>query len=101
MSAIDIFGLLVPVTYLAMLGIEALFPARQFPPIPYWRLKGFCFLTVQGLLATLTPLVIPEHWPAAAHRRITREGHGGIGGAMRCSALHSRCSTAWHRTQHA
>ena len=29
MSAIDIFGLLVPVTYLLMLGIEALFPARQ------------------------------------------------------------------------
>jgi len=25
-------------------------------PIRYWRLKGFCFLTVQGLLATLTPL---------------------------------------------
>ena len=51
MSAIDIFGLLVPVTYLAMLGIEFLFPARAFPPIPYWRLKGFCFLTLQGLLA--------------------------------------------------
>jgi len=35
MSAIDIFGLLVPVTYLAMLGIEARFSARQFPPITY------------------------------------------------------------------
>ena len=30
MSAIDVFGLLVPVTYLLMLGIEALFPARTF-----------------------------------------------------------------------
>lgn len=35
MSAVDIFGLLVPLTYLAMLGIETLFPARTFPPIPY------------------------------------------------------------------
>ena len=60
MSAVDLFGLLVPVTYLAMLGIEALFPAREFPAIPYWRLKGFAFLTVQGLLATLTPLLIPK-----------------------------------------
>ena len=48
MSAVDVFGLLVPVTYLAMLGIESLFPARKFPAIPYWRLKGFCFLTVQA-----------------------------------------------------
>src|SRR5437879_9560867 len=62
MSAIDFFGLLVPVTYLAMLGIEGLFQARQFPRIPYWHLKGFCFMTVQGLLATLTPLLIPERW---------------------------------------
>jgi hypothetical protein len=38
MSAIDVFGLLVPVTYLLMLGIEALFPAREFPSIPSWRL---------------------------------------------------------------
>ena len=80
MSAVDLFGLLVPVTYLAMLGIEALFPAREFPAIPYWRLKGFAFLTVQGLLATLTPLLIPEHW-LQAHRLINLESLGVIGGA--------------------
>jgi sterol desaturase/sphingolipid hydroxylase (fatty acid hydroxylase superfamily) len=99
MSAIDIFGLLVPVTYLLMLGIEALFPARQFPPIPYWRLKGFCFLTVQGLLATLTPLVIPEHW-LAAHRLINLEGLGVIGGAVLGYAVVSLVSYAWHRSAH-
>ena len=42
MSAVDIFGLLVPVTYLVMLGIEALFPARAFPPIRFWRRKASC-----------------------------------------------------------
>ena len=99
MSAIDIFGLLVPVTYLLMLGIEALFPARQFPPIPYWRLKGFCFLTVQGLLATLTPLVIPEHW-LAAHRLINLEGLGVVGGAVLGYAVVSLVSYAWHRSAH-
>jgi hypothetical protein len=31
MNAIDILGLLVPVTYFAMLGIERLWPAREFP----------------------------------------------------------------------
>jgi len=99
MSAIDVFGLLVPVTYLLMLGIEALFPARQFPPIPYWRLKGFCFLTVQGLLATLTPLVIPEHW-LAAHRLINLEGLGVVGGAVLGYAVVSLASYAWHRSAH-
>jgi hypothetical protein len=34
MSAIDFFGVMVPVTYLVMLAIEARFPARQFPRIP-------------------------------------------------------------------
>src|SRR5438445_9941583 len=99
MSAIDIFGLLVPVTYLAMLGIEALFPARQFPDIAYWRLKGFCFLTVQGLLATLMPLVIPEHW-LAQHRLIDLTGLGVIGGAVLGYAIVSLASYGWHRSAH-
>jgi len=99
MSAIDIFGLLVPVTYLIMLGIEALFPARAFPPIRYWRLKGFCFLTVQGLLATLTPLVIPEHW-LAAHRLINLEGLGVVGGAVLGYIVVSLVSYVWHRSAH-
>ena len=99
MSAIDIFGLLVPVTYLVMLGIEALFPARAFPPIRYWRLKGFCFLTVQGLLATLTPLVISEHW-LAAHRLIDLEGLGVVGGAALGYAVVSLASYLFHRGAH-
>ena len=80
MTAVDLFGLLVPVTYIVMLVIETLFPARQFPPIRRWRVKGFIFLTVQGLLATLTPLLIPEAW-LHAHRLINLDGLGVIGGA--------------------
>ena len=82
-----------------MLGIETLFPARAFPPIPYWRLKGFCFLTVQGLLATLTPLVIPEHW-LAAHRLMNLESLGVIGGAVLGYAVVSLASYGWHRSAH-
>ena len=99
MLAIDIFGLLVPVTYLVMLGIETLFPARAFPPIRYWRLKGFCFLTLQGLLATLMPLVISEHW-LAAHRLVNLENLGVIGGAALGYAVVSLASYVWHRSAH-
>ena len=32
MEAVDIVGLLVPLTYLVMLAVEKWRPARQFPP---------------------------------------------------------------------
>lgn len=99
MSAVDLFGLLVPVTYLVMLGIEAAFPARKFPPIPYWRLKGFAFLVVQGLMATLTPLLLPEHW-LAAHRLMNLESLGVFGGAAVGYAAVSLASYGWHRAAH-
>ena len=62
-------------------------------------MKGFCFLTVQGLLATLTPLVIPEHW-LAAHRLINLEGLGVVGGAVLGYAVVSLASYDWHRSTH-
>ncbi|VIO80274.1 sterol desaturase family protein [Bradyrhizobium ivorense] len=99
MSAVDVFGLLVPVTYLVMLGIETLFPARAFPAVPYWRLKGLAFLIVQGLLAALTPLLIPEPW-LVQHRLINLESLGVIGGAMLGYAMVSLISYAWHRSAH-
>src|SRR6478736_6012172 len=99
MTAVDLFGLLVPVTYLVMLGIESLIPARQFPKIRYWRLKGFVFLTVQGLLATLTPLLIPEHW-LAAHRLIDLSWLGVVGGALLGYAVLSLVNYVWHRSAH-
>ncbi|QOZ28734.1 sterol desaturase family protein [Bradyrhizobium sp. CCBAU 51753] len=99
MSAVDAFGLLVPVTYLVMLGIETLFPARVFPALPYWRLKGLAFLIVQGLLAALTPLLIPESW-LVQHRLINLESLGVIGGAMLGYAVVSLISYAWHRSAH-
>src|SRR5947207_1948048 len=99
MSAADFFGLLVPVTYLIMLAIEALFPARRFPPIPYWRLKGLVFLIVQGLIATLLPLAIPEEW-LEKHRLINLTGLGVIGGAILGYVVVSGVSYVWHRSAH-
>jgi sterol desaturase/sphingolipid hydroxylase (fatty acid hydroxylase superfamily) len=99
MSAVDFFGLLIPVTYLAMLGIETAFPARPFPAISWWRLKGLAFLIVQGLLATLTPLLISEHW-LVEHRLMDLRGMGVIGGAVVGYAAVSLVSYVWHRSAH-
>jgi sterol desaturase/sphingolipid hydroxylase (fatty acid hydroxylase superfamily) len=99
MSAADIFGLLVPVTYLVMLAIEALFPARRFPPIVHWRLKGLVFLVVQGLIATMLPLAIPGEW-LERHRLINLTGLGVIGGAILGYIAVSGVNYVWHRSAH-
>src|SRR5437763_1621247 len=99
MSAAEILGLLVPATYLAMLAVEALFPARQFPPIPYWRLKGLVFLIVQGLLASMLPLAIPEEW-LERHRLIDLTSIGVIGGTVLGYVVVSGVNYVWHRCVH-
>src|SRR5437763_15735309 len=63
----DVFGLLVPVTFVAMMALEALFPARRFPPRKLWRLVGLGFFLVMGFISTVAPFLLPEAW-VAAHR---------------------------------
>ncbi|HVZ02974.1 MAG TPA: sterol desaturase family protein [Dongiaceae bacterium] len=99
MSAVDLFGLLVPVTFLVMLGVEALFPARSFPPIRFWRLQGIGFLLMAGILASTVPLLIPEDW-LARHRLMDLTGLGIIGGAAIGYLVVSLVSYLWHRSAH-
>jgi len=99
MSAVDLFGLLVPVTFLVMLGIETLFPARAFPPIRFWRLKGIGFLLMAGILASTVPLLIPEDW-LVRHRLMDLTSLGVIGGAAVGYLAVSLLSYVWHRSAH-
>jgi len=62
MKAEDIIGLLVPITFIAFLVTERLFPRRQYPPIRFWTLIGFVGLVVTAVISTLTPLLLPESW---------------------------------------
>ena len=50
-----------------MLAIEAIWPAREFPKIRWWRLVGFGFLAVIIGLGVVTPLLLPVEW-LAQHR---------------------------------
>jgi hypothetical protein len=67
MQAVDLIGLLVPLTYLAMLAVETAWPARRFPPRRGWRWLGIAFLVAIGTVSTIVPLLIPVDW-LAAHR---------------------------------
>ena len=42
MDPVDLVGLLVPLSYFAMLAVEARCPAQQFPPRPGWRWGRRC-----------------------------------------------------------
>jgi sterol desaturase/sphingolipid hydroxylase (fatty acid hydroxylase superfamily) len=99
MSAVDLFGLLIPVTFLVMLGIEMLFPARQFPAVRFWRLKGIGFLLMAGILASTVPLLIPADW-LAGHRLLDLTSLGVIGGAAVGYLVVSLLSYVWHRSAH-
>ena len=69
METTDLVGLLIPVTYLAMLGVEARWPARQFPPRRGWRWLGLAFLVLILAVGATLPLLLPVEYPHFRHWR--------------------------------
>ena len=82
MDAVDIFSLLVPVTYFVLFVLERIFPARQFPPIRGWAWIGIGALLLLGVTQTVVPLLLPADW-LAAHRLIDGTQLGIVGGLGR------------------
>ena len=74
----EILTLAVPATYLAMYGVERLFPAREFPTITWWWLVGAGFMVLMMSISVIAPLLLPVEW-LAAHRLFdgTRIGISG------------------------
>ncbi len=99
MQAVDIAGLLVPVTYLLMLAIESLFPARKFPPRRGWAWIGIVFLLLVGTISTVVPLLIGPAW-LNQHRWLDGTGLGVMGGVVVGYFVLSGISYAYHRTVH-
>lgn len=51
----DLVNKLIPLTYLGFIVLEKLFPARSFPTVRFWRLKGFLFFVLGGALTGALP----------------------------------------------
>ncbi|HMC17261.1 MAG TPA: hypothetical protein VKI18_16620, partial [Albitalea sp.] len=81
METVDIVGLMVPVTYLLMLAIEKLWPARNFPPRRGWGWIGIGFLLLIGTVGAVVPLLLPLEW-MSAHRWIDGTPLGVVGGTI-------------------
>jgi sterol desaturase/sphingolipid hydroxylase (fatty acid hydroxylase superfamily) len=99
MSAIDILGLLVPVTYFVMLAVERFHPAREFPPRRGWQWLGIAFLIIVGLVSALTPLLLPADW-LDAHRLLPGNRLGVVAGAMVGFVVMEGVVYAYHRAAH-
>jgi sterol desaturase/sphingolipid hydroxylase (fatty acid hydroxylase superfamily) len=54
----NVISLLVPVTFLIMLAVERLFPARPLPRVRGWLLRCFAFFVISGALNALLPALI-------------------------------------------
>lgn len=64
MSAEDMVGLMIPVTWLLMMGIEALAAGRVWPQQRFWRSKGLAFFVMVMAINVMLPGLLPAEWRA-------------------------------------
>lgn len=100
MALEDLLGPAVPATYLALLGLEALRPARDWPAIRRWRATGAGFFLAMGGIVTVAPLLLPTDW-ILSHRLLDLSFLGVIGGFV-VGYLGLTFLLYWfHRAEHA
>ena len=92
-------GLLVPVFYFVMLGVESRWPARDFPPRRGWRWLGIGFLLLIAAVGTVVPLLVSPDW-LAAHRWLDGSSLGVAGGTLAGWLVLSFISFLYHRLSH-
>jgi sterol desaturase/sphingolipid hydroxylase (fatty acid hydroxylase superfamily) len=89
---------LLLVAYAVMVALDFVVPARSYPALRFWRLKGFAFFVLNvGLFTTL-----PFLWDGflGEHRLIDATGLGTWGGALVGLLVQQLLSYTWHRSMH-
>lgn len=100
MSFVDIFGLLVPGSFGALLLAESLFPARALKSAPGFRLLGTACLMVMVAIGTFLPLLAPQSW-VNQYRLFDVSSFGiGVGFALGW-LVYTFLGFVWHRAAHA
>ena len=96
MEDILTFGLLA--VYLLMIALDFAAPARPFPKVRLWRLKGVAFMVTFVALSIVLPLFWDAHF--AEHRVIDATGLGTWAGAVVGLFAYQLVSYGWHRLMH-
>jgi sterol desaturase/sphingolipid hydroxylase (fatty acid hydroxylase superfamily) len=99
MNAEEIVALMIPVTFLLMMGVEKLASTgRTWPEIPWWRAKGLAFfLMLMTINAVLPSLVPPE---LAQYHLIDGAALGVVGGVLIGYPCVSFATALMHRAYH-
>jgi sterol desaturase/sphingolipid hydroxylase (fatty acid hydroxylase superfamily) len=99
MNADTILGMLTLGTYLTWMAIEAVWPAREFPKVRWWRLVGVGFLAMIIAFGIVTPLLVPVEW-IAAHRVLDGTRLGVAGGVVVALLVTEFVGYFMHRAAH-
>lgn len=94
----SIVGILIPVTYFALLALERIFPARPLPRVRGWTLRGLVFFVVVMVASGLTPALVATligEWSSAHLTRL-----GTLGGALVAFVATDLLGYVMHRAFH-
>ncbi|MBL7963759.1 MAG: sterol desaturase family protein [Flavobacteriales bacterium] len=84
--------------YMALMMIEALFPARSLPKVPYWKVKGVLFFFLFITLSSYLPFLYERWLPAF---RLVDLSHWNHLLAVAVGVLiYELALWAWHRALH-
>ena len=99
MNILEVFGLLIPITFFVMLAVERLWPARQFPARRGWTVLGVLFLFGIGAVSTVVPLLVDPVW-LARYRWFDGQWLGTVAGVVVGYLVLSALMAVWHRAVH-
>jgi sterol desaturase/sphingolipid hydroxylase (fatty acid hydroxylase superfamily) len=93
-----IVGILIPSTYVVMLILERLFPARKLPKVRGWLLKGIAFFVMTGVLASVIPALLAS--AVAGHAPLRLSGLGTVLGGIVAFLAADIVGYGLHRLMH-
>lgn len=95
---LDPISLVIMAMYALLMLYEAIFPARQLPPVKFWQLRGIVFFFVFFYLSSYLPLLWAAYLPQA--QLFDLSGLGVAGGAVAGILLYEFGMYVWHRAMH-
>lgn len=93
-----ILTLLIPVTFVLMLALERVWPARPLPKVKRWFGKGVLFFLISGFLNALIPAVVAGL--VAPHAPVSLMGLGPVLAGVVGFVLVDLLSYGYHRLVH-
>jgi sterol desaturase/sphingolipid hydroxylase (fatty acid hydroxylase superfamily) len=98
MALEDIFGLLMPVTFVAFLLLERVIPARGLPRVPWWLAKGIvAFVLVAAINGAIPALVVTL---LGQHTLLHLSALGTLGGVVLMLLVSDLVGYGIHRGLH-